>query len=267
MSLLQKQNKSETKSIRKKYCSRKCQVSYQKENPPAFWSVNSLKKIVNCSNCNKELLRKPSSISNNNFCNVKCKTDFQRANGYKLSEKLQKRFSKHCSICGKEYKVIKSRMATSKYCSRICLGRANGDRAKFEYRKRVIKNCANCNGELELKPSIIRKYNFCNIECMACFYSSSDLFKGENSGTWAGGDIDYYGPNWLEQRRKARKRDNYTCQDCGVLEKDYPKELSVHHIIPFRNFNGDWERANELSNLVTLCEYPCHRKRHSKNLG
>jgi 5-methylcytosine-specific restriction endonuclease McrA len=69
----------------------------------------------------------------------------------------------------------------------------------------------------------------------------------KKSGTWSGGDISYYGPNWLKQRRLARKR----------------KELSVHHIIPFRSFNGDWERANELPNLICLCEYPCHRKRHS----
>ncbi|WP_431731888.1 HNH endonuclease [Bacillus timonensis] len=38
----------------------------------------------------------------------------------------------------------------------------------------------------------------------------------------------------------------------------------MHHIIPFREFDGDWKSANKLSNLVSLCEYPCHRKRHSK---
>ncbi|TDL77612.1 HNH endonuclease [Rhodococcus qingshengii] len=98
---------------------------------------------------------------------------------------------------------------------------------------------------------------------MGDYYSESKMFTGENSGTWNGGDIDYYGPNWLHQRRLARKRDQFTCQDCGSTEKDYGKELSVHHIIPFRKFNGDWENANVLNNLVCLCEYPCHRKRHS----
>lgn len=91
------------------------------------------------------------------------------------------------------------------------------------------------------------------------------MFAGENSGTWAGGDISYYGPNWINQRRKARKRDNYTCQDCGITEEGYGRELSVHHKIPFRHFMGDWKRAINLSNLISLCEYPCHRKRHSKN--
>lgn len=99
---------------------------------------------------------------------------------------------------------------------------------------------------------------------MGTFYSSSGMFSGENSGTWAGGDINYYGPNWYSQRRKARARDDYTCQDCGITETEYGSELSVHHIVPLRDFNGDWQKA--LSNLISLCEYPCHRNRHSKKL-
>lgn len=99
---------------------------------------------------------------------------------------------------------------------------------------------------------------------MGNYYTESEMFSGENSGTWAGGDINYYGPNWLSQRKKARERDNFTCQDCGITEEQYGRELSVHHIVPFRKFNGDLEKANQLANLIILCEYPCHRKRHSK---
>ncbi|WP_106497166.1 HNH endonuclease [Lentibacillus sp. Marseille-P4043] len=91
-------------------------------------------------------------------------------------------------------------------------------------------------------------------------------FVPENNLAWQGGDIDYYGPNWRSQRKKARIRDNFTCQDCGLTEKEYGKELSVHHIIPFREFKGDWEEANRLSNLVCLCEHPCHRNRHKNNM-
>ncbi|MBM4762264.1 hypothetical protein GNT69_08125 [Bacillus sp. B15-48] len=101
---------------------------------------------------------------------------------------------------------------------------------------------------------------------MAHYYSETGMFSGKNSGTWAGGDINYYGPNWLSQRKKARERDSYKCQDCGITEEQYGHELSVHHIVHFRKFKGDWVLANELTNLVTLCEYPCHRKRHSNKL-
>jgi len=97
---------------------------------------------------------------------------------------------------------------------------------------------------------------------MTEFYrSDSYKYKGENSPTWAGGDIDYYGANWYEQRRKAREREGYCCKDCGITEEELGKELSVHHIIPFRMFD-DYRKANELDNLVAICE-PCHRKRHS----
>ena len=58
------------------------------------------------------------------------------------------------------------------------------------------------------------------------------------------------------------------CLNCGkeinVKPSKYGQELSVHHIIPFKQFNGDWKKANQLSNLISLCEFPCHRKRHSR---
>ena len=161
------------------------------------------------------------------------------------------------------FNVPKNREHSAKYCSRGCLGKANGRKGKVLYKKRILISCEKCGKQFEKKTSTLRKLNFCSITCMGDYYSESKMFTGENSGTWKGGDIGYYGPNWLYQRRLARKRDQLTCQDCGRTEEDYGKELSVHHIIPFRNFNGEWERANVLNNLICLCEYPCHRKKHS----
>ena len=39
-----------------------------------------------------------------------------------------------------------------------------------------------------------------------------------------------------EVREEKQEKRDYTCQDCGITEEEYGKELSVHHIIPFRNF-------------------------------
>lgn len=250
---------------RKKYCSRNCKTTYQKNNPPPFWSEMSKKQLVYCSYCNNGVLRKPSEIKNNNFCNHECKRLFQIKNGHLINQHLRLDVEKLCQFCGKRFIVPKNRENTAKYCSKNCLGKANGERGKIEYRNRVKTSCSNCHREFEKKPSTVKEHNFCSIQCMGIFYSVSKMFAGENSGTWAGGDISYYGPNWISQRKKARLRDKYTCQDCGLTEQEYGCELSVHHITPFRNFNGDWEKANELSNLITLCEHPCHRKRHSKN--
>jgi 5-methylcytosine-specific restriction endonuclease McrA len=251
---------------RKKYCSRKCKIDYQKKNPPLYWKQMSKKQLIHCTYCGKELLRKPSNIFKNNFCNKECKRLFQIKNGHLINQHLRKDVKLICKWCGKQFIVPENRKATAKYCSKECLGRANGERGKRLYKKRITISCEYCKKPFEKKPSELRKLNFCSFDCMGKYYAESKMFSGENNGAWNGGDISYYGPNWYSQRRKARKRDNYTCQDCGIIEQEYGRELSIHHIVPFRNFKGDWERANELSNLVSLCE-PCHRKRHSKYYG
>jgi DEAD/DEAH box helicase domain-containing protein len=72
-----------------------------------------------------------------------------------------------------------------------------------------------------------------------------------------------YGPNWAEQRDKARARDGYRCTQCGAPEKE-GRQHDVHHVVPFRDFgyvpgeNERYREANRVDNLVTLCP-ACHR--------
>lgn len=86
---------------------------------------------------------------------------------------------------------------------------------------------------------------------------------GKENPSWDGGYDPYYGPNWYEQRRKARKRDGYECVACGVTDakhkERYGWELEVHHIIAAGWFGDDYESMNDLSNLITLCR-PHHLK-------
>jgi DEAD/DEAH box helicase domain-containing protein len=74
-------------------------------------------------------------------------------------------------------------------------------------------------------------------------------------GVWTS-DPNYYGPNWLVQRDRARARDGYRCQACGVLEQG--RSHHVHHKTPFRAF-ASYRQANQLSNLATLCPR-CHHR-------
>ena len=76
-----------------------------------------------------------------------------------------------------------------------------------------------------------------------------------DQGVWTS-DPNDYGPNWLAQRNRARGRDGYRCQACGVLEDE--RSHHVHHKIPFRAF-ASYRQANQLSNLVTLCPR-CHHR-------
>jgi DEAD/DEAH box helicase domain-containing protein len=74
-------------------------------------------------------------------------------------------------------------------------------------------------------------------------------------GVWTNAPIDY-GPNWSEQRARARERDGYRCQHCDLPEDKHSHH--VHHKVPFRTF-ASVQQANHLSNLVTLCRR-CHRR-------
>lgn len=73
-----------------------------------------------------------------------------------------------------------------------------------------------------------------------------------------------YGDNWNEQRQKALERDDYSCQTPGCEwtqeghREAFTRGLHVHHIRPLRAFYEegseiDFERANRLENLVTVC--------------
>ena len=74
---------------------------------------------------------------------------------------------------------------------------------------------------------------------------------GNKSGVAAS---HWQGGMWLYQRKKALMRDNYTCQICGISEKEI---LCVDHIKPRRDYP---DLIYILENLLTLC-YNCHARK------
>lgn len=81
--------------------------------------------------------------------------------------------------------------------------------------------------------------------------------RAEERYNWKDGSDDWRGYNWTEMRLKALKRDNFLCQNCNGPGNQ------VHHIVPFRSFNGEYIKANEMSNLMTVCA-SCHT--HIENI-
>jgi DEAD/DEAH box helicase domain-containing protein len=104
-------------------------------------------------------------------------------------------------------------------------------------------------GDVDLPPTML----------LTCGYwfapTEATLDKLRDDGMWNNDPI-YYGAGWPAQRDAARARDEYRCQVCGAPEG--AEQHHVHHKIPFRRFESP-ERANQLSNLVTLCAR-CHRQ-------
>ena len=66
------------------------------------------------------------------------------------------------------------------------------------------------------------------------------------------------GANWQIQAQKARQRDGFTCQICGVSEEELGRQMDVHHKIPYRSFQSNVE-ANKLEHLLSVCP-PCHAR-------
>lgn len=72
------------------------------------------------------------------------------------------------------------------------------------------------------------------------------------------GRPEYRGGNWKSQSQKARARDTYCCQGCGITEERLGRQLDVHHKVPFRLFESPVE-ANQLDNLICVCP-SCHKR-------
>lgn len=192
-----------------------------------------------------------------------------------------------CLQCGRTFLVDPYRVGEAKFCSRKCKGKwqsikwrgtnnAFYDRHHTEKTKKIIsrKNKGNHHTqETKRRISSTMKQRFRNhihpfkgrhlseetkrkiSEALKKCRLRNPLVR-ENHPRWKGGYEPYYGSDWPKQKRRARKRDNYTCRICD--RKADGRALDVHHIVSFRKFGQDrYKEANQLSNLITLC-FSCH---------
>lgn len=208
-----------------------------------------------CENCGAELVRLQSNIAGkeNVFCDDDCVGEYRRENYDPEQDPRNKQKEVECRACGEgiyrpRYKVEKH---TNFYCS-DCWGNAT-----------VKKECDECEAKFEIPPALDHQ-RFCSYQCAGDWRSEN--ITGEDHPRFKDGEFPrYYGPNWRKQRRRARMRDDHTCQKCGLTREESLDEhgevLSVHHKTPIREFvtDGelDYEQANRLENLVTLCR-SCH---------
>lgn len=142
------------------------------------------------------------------------------------------------------------------YCSKECKNKG--------HRSGQWVNCSWCGSEVYKQECLLEEmgqysidHHFCDKECESEFKKANWVLEGHPN--WEGGS---YGVNavrkglsknsWRDTARKARERDNHTCQMCGGNEA--VRAHDVHHIIPV--VSGG---TNENWNLITLC-IPCHRK-------
>ena len=180
---------------------------------------------------------------------------------HRANEKVNKVKIK-CDCCGKEFEKSISnynrnlRDKRKNFCSQQCMGES--------YKNRITLKCSECGKEFQramsgYDPS--NKHYFCSKECQA--KNTDYILSGEEHYNYINGDTCYRrGKGWSKARKETRKRDNYTCQHCGITEEELDKQLDVHHIKPYRLFDS-YEKANLLTNLISLCP-SCHHKEEQK---
>lgn len=204
-----------------------------------------------CITCKKYFYKKLTDSKRywkiKKYCSIKCsKTWFNKTGRYE-----------QCNYCHKKVWVIPSRISKyGKYfCSRECadkvVGKLHTGYKHTEKAKQKIRD------KRALQKPISKEA-----------YAKRKL-SGKNHWNWKGGISNNpestYGKNWREIRMSVYKRDDYTCQKCGIKcsGKSGKNLIQSHHIEPYRK-----NKNNNINNLITLC-LSCHIKedfRHDKEM-
>lgn len=166
-----------------------------------------------------------------------------------------------CIVCGITFPTPDPKKIRQT-CSDACIGKLRSMTNKGRHRGKAIGPtveiiCEACGNSFLVFPCRKETARFCCNKCRLKWFAHHQP-TGENHPYWTGGARQYRGASWKKARSKARKRDNYTCQNC--FKKPKSELVHVHHIIPFKKFGSKQHiKANNLDNLICLCR-SCHMK-------
>lgn len=226
---------------------------------------------TSCAFCAASIQRTPWEMSKRKrfFCSHDCHNKWRREHQRGPAHCQYSRIEVQCTQCGVsiERNQYRAKKTKNHFCSQEC---DNNWRREHPLTGKenplyttVIVACTQCGVDVKRQPWQANMYQtFCGRKCLGIW--RAEHMTGVDAPNWRGGHQAYYGPNWHAQRRAARKRDAYTCQRCGMTERELGRELDVHHKKPFREFgyirhtNDRYLDANRLVNLISLC-VSCHK--------
>lgn len=173
--------------------------------------------------------------------------------------------TKVCESCSKQFLVKSYRFKTAKYCSPTCYGvscRGIIPRSAFKKGVRPSPKTEFKSGSKhryfgKSSPALGKHWKHPTGTVYTQKGKPRDLIRGDRHWNWQGGITSEQKRrrNALEYklwRESVFKRDDYTCQFCGVRGGD----LQADHIKPFASYP---ELRLSLDNGRTLCVL-CHRK-------
>lgn len=165
---------------------------------------------------------------------------------------------KKCFGCGKEmnkpYKFSKKQWKETRFCSHKCHG-------KTMERKKITFECQFCYKTVTKKTRNDWKNKFCGKQCAgkAAVKIATDVrdFNRENNPSWKGGvcsknKLGRTSKNYLLWKDLVFKRDDYTCQICGVKNEYF-------HADHIEKYSKSEEKRYLINNGRTLCR-KCHFK-------
>ena len=166
-----------------------------------------------------------------------------------------------CKKCKKEFyaKPSQIKRGRGKFCSKQCYGiwQSESDIKRFDIAKwrkdhpEVEEKRLKAIRGKKLSEEHKRKLREANLKNG----HTPPTNKGKKHPKWKGG-------KWGYANRKAKERDNYTCQVCGQKDKDL---LCVHHIVPCKSNQKRRYMVTDINGLITLCVV-CHRLVHKNRV-
>lgn len=238
-----------------------------------------------CKQCDTPFYRSYTNGTTPVYCSRKCRDNARIGKVMRVPLPVP---THTCQQCGTTFQKAKrgKKDWPPKYCSRKCTKLAFTGVPLGPRKLPIPSTCLNCGNPVVDYPCRGAR-QFCSIICQIAYayttnicehcqrefsvmksrkhrhFCSRDCYwqhkTGANNGNWKGGyNPFYYGPDWPKISEQARQRDGYQCQRCGLPQSKCYRALDVHHIRPYTSFgHQEFEKANELDNLITLC-HPCH---------
>lgn len=259
-------SKSRTKQF---FCNSNCHAKWLSqnnvgENHPRYHGVT-----VTCDHCGEPFHIIPSKLDSqeHHFCSRPCQHKWNSI--HRRGEKshnwkggMATVFCEYCDTPIERYQCMLEKQDMF-FCDMQCKGAWHSENLSGEHSpiyKKVKVPCSQCGTIVLRHPCRMEEHknHFCSKECFGKWISENK--SGVNSYQWnPDKTLLYYGPGWRRISREIRHRDNFQCCHCGISEKKLGKALDVHHVVPLRNFNGDYKSANRPDNLVSLCK-SCHNQ-------
>lgn len=201
-----------------------------------------MRKEFCCTICPKTFSRAKWEIAagRTRFCSKAC-GDASRKTGKEVE----------CLTCKTSFYVEMARLkrGLATYCSKSCKMKAERSLRDPE---QANKKCLNCDVDFSVQAYRKDTSKFCSLSCKGTYEMT-----GERSHNWKGGITPISKrlrstKEYEDFRVTVFKRDDYTCQKCGVRGGT----LEVDHVMPVVYFP---EMMMDALNGQTLC-ITCHKK-------